>query len=176
MVNEEIFSSYIRKIWDDKKEEWFFSVVDVVGVLTESADPRKYWNKLSQRLREEGSQVVTDCHRLRLKAEDGKMRETDVANAKAVLRIIQSIPSKKAEPFNIWLAEVGSDRLDEQVDPELSIDRAMNRMLGIVILYYLIWEGCNKVYEIGDNSTVNVIPNDLFGLSDESFFGGELYE
>jgi len=115
----------IRRIWDEKKGDWFFSVVDVVGILSGSDSPRKYWNKLAQRLREEGSQVVTDCHRLKLKATDGKMRETDVADKKVVLRIIQSIPSRQAEPFKVWLAQVGSERLDEVVNPELSIDRAM---------------------------------------------------
>jgi len=115
----------IRRIWHTG--EWYFSVIDVVLVLTEQADfqtTRKYWNKLSQRLREEGSEVVTNCHRLKLPAEDGKLRETDCANTKSLFRIIQSIPSKKAEPFKIWLAKVGYERIHEIENPELAQDRA----------------------------------------------------
>ncbi len=118
----------VRAIWDENLEEWFFSVVDVVKILTNQPSyqtARKYWNKLAERLKNEGSQVVTKCHRLKLLAPDGKMRETDVASTKTVLRLIQSIPSKKAEPFKLWLAEVGNDRVNESQDPELAIDRAM---------------------------------------------------
>ena len=117
----------IRKVWHN--DDWFFSVVDVVGVLSESLDSRKYWNKLIQRLREEGNEVVTICHRLKLEASDGKMRETDCTDTKGILRIIQSIPSKKAEPFKIWLAKIGSERIDEESDPELAINRAMQNYL-----------------------------------------------
>ena len=117
----------IRRVWF--RDDWWFSVVDVVGVLSESADPRKYWNKLAQRLREEGSEVVTYCHRLKMRAVDGKMRETDVLNKEGVFRIIQSIPSRRAEPFKLWLARVGSERIDEMIDPELAIDRAMKNYL-----------------------------------------------
>src|SRR3989344_5024171 len=106
----------IRRIWHNN--EWYFSVVDVVGALTDSEDARKYWNKLSQRLREEGSQVVTNCHQLKLIAEDGKLRETDCANTKNIFRIIQSIPSRKAEPFKLWLAQVGYERVQEIENPE----------------------------------------------------------
>jgi len=115
----------VRRTWH--QDEWWFSVVDVVDVLIEQADyqkARKYWNKLSQRLREEGSEVVTNCHRLKLIASDGKLRETDCANTESLLRIIQSIPSKKAEPFKRWLAEVGNDRIKEIENPELAQDRA----------------------------------------------------
>ncbi len=112
----------IRRIWHNN--EWYFSVVDVVGVLSESEDARKYWNKLSQRLREEGSEVVTICHQLKLIASDGKYYETDCANTKAMFRIIQSIPSPKAEPFKLWLAKVGYDRIQEIENPELAQDRA----------------------------------------------------
>lgn len=111
----------IRRIWHDG--EWYFSVVDVVGALAESEDARKYWNKLSQRLREEGSEVVTNCHQLKLLAEDGKMRETDCANTKSMFRIIQSIPSKHAEPFKLWLAQVGYERIQEIENPELAQNR-----------------------------------------------------
>ena len=115
----------IRSVWDNDKEEWYFSVVDVVGTLTDSKDPGAYWRKLKQRLKEEGSEVVTFCHGLKLKAADGKMRESDVADMQGIFRIIQSVPSPKAEPFKMWLAEVGKERLDEIVDPELTIERAL---------------------------------------------------
>lgn len=117
-------SKKIRRIWHN--EEWFFSVVDVCGVLTTAIDDltaRKYWNKLSQRLREEGSEVVTHCHRLKLEAPDGKKRETDCANIEGLFRIIQSIPSPKAEPFKQWLAQVGYERVQEIENPELAQDR-----------------------------------------------------
>lgn len=115
----------IRRIWDDEKELWYFSVVDVVGVLTESLDPRKYWNKLAQRLREEGSEVVTKCHRLKFQASDGKYYLSDGADTETLFRIIQSIPSPKAEPFKLWLARVGYERVEEAEDPEKAIQRAM---------------------------------------------------
>jgi hypothetical protein len=105
------------------KDKWFFSVVDVVGALTDSEDPRKYWNKLAQRLREEGSEVMTFCHQLKLIAEDGKLRETDCADTEGIFRIIQSIPSKKAEPFKRWLAKVGYERIQEIENPELAQER-----------------------------------------------------
>lgn len=118
----------IRTAWVEDEEEWYFSIVDVVGVLTEQTDyqkARKYWNKLKQRLSEEGSQLVTNCHRLKMTAQDGKKRLTDVANTEQLLRLIQSIPSKKAEPFKMWLAQVGRERIEETIDPELTIDRAL---------------------------------------------------
>ena len=119
----------IRSVWDKEKEEWFFSVVDVVGVLTESVDPTAYWRKLKQRLKEEGNETVTNCHGLKMAAKDGKMRKTDVADLQGIFRIIQSIPSPKAEPFKMWLAEVGKERVDEIIDPELTIDRALRTYL-----------------------------------------------
>lgn len=122
-------SQEIRSAWNEDEEEWYFSVVDVVGVLTESQDGRKYWNKLKQRLKNEGNETVTNCHQLKLKAADGKMRLTDVATAEQILRIVQSIPSKKAEPFKLWLAQVGSERIDEIIDPELTLDRALETYL-----------------------------------------------
>ncbi|WP_278816871.1 BRO-N domain-containing protein [Leyella stercorea] len=118
----------IRAIWNDEQEKWYFSVVDVVAVLTESKDfqtARKYWNKLKQRLKEEGFEPVTNCHQLKMPAADGKMRLTDVADTEQLLRIIQSVPSPKAEPFKMWLAKVGAERLDQMQDPELSIQQAM---------------------------------------------------
>lgn len=111
----------IRVVWDAEREEWYFSIVDVVGVLTDSPDyntGRKYWNKLKQRLNEEGNELVTDCHQLKMQAADGKNRLTDVANTEQLLRIIQSIPSKKAEPFKTWLAMVGRERIEEAINPE----------------------------------------------------------
>ncbi len=114
----------IRRVWHDN--EWYFSVVDIISVLTEQLDfqkSRKYWNKLSQRLKEESSEVVTNCHRLKLPAEDGKLRDTDCANVKSIFRIIQSIPSKNAEPFKQWLAQVGYERVREIEDPELAQKR-----------------------------------------------------
>jgi hypothetical protein len=121
----------IRVKWDENKEKWYFSIVDVVAVLTENdyQTARKYWNKLSQRLKEEGNETVTNCHRLKLVAEDGKLRFTDVADTEQLFRLIQSIPSKKAEPFKLWLAKVGNERVDEIQDPELSIDRALTTYL-----------------------------------------------
>lgn len=116
----------VRTAWNAEEEEWYFSVVDVCNVLTDSADyntARKYWNKLKQRLNEEGSELVTICHQLKMQAADGKMRMTDVLNTKGVLRLIQSIPSPKAEPFKIWLAQIGAERLDEIADPEKAIQR-----------------------------------------------------
>jgi hypothetical protein len=116
----------IRTAWNEETEEWYFSIVDVVSVLTDSADGRKYWNKLKQRLKEEGNELVTICHQLKLKSpKDGKRYNTDVADIAGILRIIQSIPSPKAEPFKMWLAEVGKERIDETIDPELAIDRAI---------------------------------------------------
>lgn len=115
----------IRTIWDEEQEEWYFSVVDVVGVLTESRNPSAYWRKLKQRLKEEGNEPVTNCHELKMIAADGKMRLTDVANIEQLFRIIQSIPSPKAEPLKMWLAEVGRERVEETLDPELTIERAL---------------------------------------------------
>ncbi len=115
----------VRTIWNADEEEWYFSVVDIVSVLTDNdyQTGRKYWNKLRQRLAEEGSELVTNCHRLKMVAFDGKMRETDCLDTKGVLRLVQSIPSPKAEPFKMWLAQIGSERLDEIADPEKAIIR-----------------------------------------------------
>lgn len=118
----------VRSVWDDLREEWWLSVVDVVGVLTEQPDTlksRKYWNKLKQRLKEEGSELVTNCHQLKMTSVDGKKYKTDVMTVEQVLRLVQSIPSKKAEPFKVWLAKVGNERINETIDPELAMNRAM---------------------------------------------------
>ena len=118
----------IRTVWDDEQEKWYFSIVDVVGALVDSKDyqtARKYWNKLKQRLKEEWFEPVTNCHQLKLRAEDGKLRLTDVAATEQLFRIIQSIPSPKAEPFKQWMAHVASERIDQLQDPELSIQQAM---------------------------------------------------
>ena len=115
----------IRTVWDDKEEKWYFSIVDVVNVLTDSKDPTAYWRKLKQRLKEEGNETVTNCHGLKLKAADGKMRMTDVADQEQLFRLIQSIPSPKAEPFKQWMAQVASTRVDQMQDPELDIQQAI---------------------------------------------------
>lgn len=120
----------IRSVWDNEQEEWFFSVVDVVAVLTESDKPRDYWYRVKKRMSdEEKSELSTICRQLKLKAPDGKMRETDVADMQGIFRIIQSIPSPKAEPFKLWLAQIGKERIDEIIDPELTIDRALETYL-----------------------------------------------
>ena len=120
----------IRSVWDNEKEEWYFSVVDVVGALTDSANPRDYWYRVKKRMsEEEKSELSTFCRQLKLKAPDGKMRETDAADMQGIFRIIQSIPSPKAEPFKMWLAAVGKERIDEIIDPELTIDRALETYL-----------------------------------------------
>ena len=116
-------SRQIRTLWNAEEEEWYFSVVDIVAVLTDSKDPNAYWRKLKQRLRDEGNETVTNCHGLKMRAPDGKMRMTDCLDTKGVLRLVQSIPSPKAEPFKTWLAQVGSERLDEIADPEKAILR-----------------------------------------------------
>ena len=115
----------IRTAWDEEREEWYFSIVDVITILTDSADPQAYWRKLKQRLKEEGNETVTNCHGLKMIAADGKRRMTDVADTEQLLRIIQSIPSKKAEGFKLWLARVGRERIEETIDPEQAIDRAL---------------------------------------------------
>ena len=120
----------IRTAWDEEKEEWYFSVVDVVGVLTDSPNPNNYWKVLKKRLKDEGNELVTNCNQLKLKSpKDGKKYKTDVADTEQLLRIIQSIPSPKAEPFKMWLAQVGRERIEETIDPELTINRALETYL-----------------------------------------------
>ena len=119
----------IRTAWDEEKEEWYFSVVDVVAVLTDSPNPQTYWRVLKKRLKDEGNETVTSCNALKMTAADGKRRLTDVADTEQLLRIIQSIPSPKAEPFKLWLAQVGRERIEETIDPELTIDRALETYL-----------------------------------------------
>jgi hypothetical protein len=121
----------VRSLWDTKNEKWYISIIDVVSVLTESVDPNAYWRKLKQRLKEEGNETVTNCHGLKMLAPDGKMRLTDVADTEQLFRLIQSIPSPKAEPFKLWLATVAAERLDEMQDPELSIDRALEQYMNL---------------------------------------------
>lgn len=125
-----LFNDYrIRTQWDTQAEKWYFSIVDVIKVLTESIDPGAYWRKLKERLKQEGNETVTNCHGLKMSAADGKMRITDVADTEQLFRLIQSIPSPKAEPFKIWLAGVGAERVDEIEDPEKGIDRLMETYL-----------------------------------------------
>ena len=119
----------IRTAWNEENEELYFSIVDVVQVLTDSTNPSAYWRKLKQRLKEEGNETVTNFHSLKMTSADGKMRSTDVADTEQILRIIQSVPSKKAEPFKMWLAQVGRERIEETIDPEQAIDRALETYL-----------------------------------------------
>ena len=119
----------IRSLWDEERQEWYFSIVDVVGALTDSPNPRKYWSVLKTRLKKEGSELTTKCSQLKMRSADGKRYNTDVADTEQLLRIIQSIPSPKAEPFKLWLAQVGRERIEETIDPELTIDRALETYL-----------------------------------------------
>lgn len=121
----------VRRVWDEKQEKWYFSVVDVVRILSQSTDARNYWKVLKSRLNQEGSELVTKCNQLKMPAEDGKMRETDAADTETLLRLIQSIPSPKAEPFKLWLAKVGYERLQETVNPELAVNRARKHWLSV---------------------------------------------
>ena len=116
----------VRTFWDEKQEKWYFSIVDAIAILTDSIDPAAYWRKLKQRLKQEGNETVTNCHGLKMRAADGKMRLTDVADTEQLFRLIQSVPSPKAEPFKLWIAQVARERLDQMQDPELSIDQAMS--------------------------------------------------
>lgn len=122
-------SKKIRVHWDNEQEKWYFSIVDVIEILTESVNPRKYWSVLKTRLKKEGSEVATNCSQLKMQSSDGKYYKTDVANTEQLLRLIQSIPSPKAEPFKVWLAKVGYERIEETEDPELAFDRAMETYL-----------------------------------------------
>ena len=119
----------VRSVWDDEQEKWYISIVDVISVLTESPNPRKYWSVLKTRLKAEGSQLTTNCSQLKMQSADGKFYLTDVADTEQLFRLIQSIPSPKAEPFKQWLAQVAAERLDEMQDPELSIDRALEQYI-----------------------------------------------
>ena len=119
----------IRSLWDEERQEWYFSIVDVVGALTDSPNPRKYWSVLKSRLKKEGSELTTNCSQLKMRAADGKYYKTDAADTGQLLRIIQSIPSPKAEPFKLWLAQVGRERIEETIDPELTIERALETYL-----------------------------------------------
>jgi BRO family, N-terminal domain len=121
----------VRSLWDEEQEKWYFSMVDVIAVLTESPNPRNYWKVLKYRLAKEGNQSVTNCNQLKMQSADGKFYKTDVADTEQLFRLIQSIPSPKAEPFKLWLAQVASERLDEMQDPELSIDRALQQYLNL---------------------------------------------
>ena len=132
MNNIKLFESKkVRFHWDVEQEKWYISIVDVIAILTDSIDPNAYWRKLKQRLKAEGNETVTNCHGLKMLAADGKMRMTDVADTEQLFRLIQSIPSPKAEPFKLWLAKVASERLDEIQDPELSIDRALENYMNL---------------------------------------------
>ena len=126
ILNKTFENKKVRTVWNPDEEKYYISVVDIVGILSESTDGRKYWNKLKQRLKEEGNETVTNCHQLKLIAQDGKYRLTDVVDLEGMFRIIESIPSKKAEPIKLWLARLGKERIDEEYDPEITINRALN--------------------------------------------------
>ena len=119
----------VRVLWNEEQEKWYFSIVDIIGILTESPNPRKYWSVLKTRLKKEGSELTTNCSQLKMQSSDGKYYKTDVADTEQLLRLIQSIPSPKAEPFKVWLAKVGYERIEETEDPELAFDRAMETYL-----------------------------------------------
>lgn len=119
----------VRTLWDEEREKWYLSIVDVIAVLTSSPNPRKYWSVLKTRLKAEGSELATNCSQLKMQSADGKYYLTDVADTEQLFRLIQSIPSPKAEPFKLWLAKIASERLDEMQDPELTIDRALDQYL-----------------------------------------------
>ena len=121
----------VRTIWDENEEQWYFSIIDIIGILTESVDANAYWRKLKQRLKAEGNETVTNCHALKMQATDGKMRLTDVATTEQLFRLIQSIPSPKAEPFKLWLAQIANERINEMQDPELTIDRALEQYVNL---------------------------------------------
>lgn len=121
----------VRSVWDEGQEKWYIAIVDVIAALTDSPNPQVYWRVLKKRLKDEGNETVTNCNALKMEAPDGKMRLTDVADTEQLFRLIQSIPSPKAEPFKLWLAQVASERLDEMQDPELSIDRALQQYLNL---------------------------------------------
>ena len=126
LINKIFNNETIRTVWDKDKEKYFISIVDIVGIISNSKDGRKYWNKLKQRLKEEGNETVTNCHQLKLKAQDGKYRETDVCDIEGIFRIIESIPSKNAEPIKQWLAQLGKERIDETFDPSIALQRAID--------------------------------------------------
>ena len=126
LINKIFNSETIRTVWNKEEEKYYISVIDVIGVVSESRDGRKYWNKLKQRLREEGNETVTNCHQLKLKAQDGKYRLTDVVDIEGMFRIIESVPSKNAEPIKMWLAKLGSERIDEVFDPSISVQRSID--------------------------------------------------
>jgi hypothetical protein len=122
---------HVRTIWNDSEEKWYFSIIDVIAVLSESSNPRKYWSVLKLRLKKEGSQLTSNCSQLKMQAQDGKYYKTDVADTEQLFRLIQSIPSPKAEPFKNWLAQIAKERIDEMQDPELSIDRSLQQYLNL---------------------------------------------
>ena len=126
LINKIFNTETIRTVWDDEEEKYYISVVDIVSAITESSDGRKYWNKLKQRLKGEGNESVTNCHQLKLKSSDGKYYQTDTLDTEGIFRLIESVPSPKAEPFKMWLANLGSERIDETFDPSIAIQRSID--------------------------------------------------
>nr|WP_232751837.1 Bro-N domain-containing protein [Capnocytophaga sp. H2931] len=146
----------VRSQWDEQQEKWWFSIVDVIEVLTESPNPRKYWSVLKTRLKKEGSELATNCSQLKMLSSDGKYYKTDVADTEQLLRLIQSVPSPKAEPFKLWLAQVGSERLDEMQDPEISIDRALQQYLKLGYSESWINQRCDPHREFELNEPLKI--------------------
>ena len=142
----------IRSIWDSEKEEYYFSVVDVISALTEANIPRNYWSDLKRRLKKEGSELHENIVQLKMKAHDGKLRETDTLDTAGIFRLIESVPSRKAEPFKLWLAKIGSDFLDEAIDPELSIDRAIQNYRRLGYSENWINQRVNEIVDEADES------------------------
>nr|WP_241693924.1 Bro-N domain-containing protein [Capnocytophaga canis] len=151
----------VRSQWDEQQEKWWFSIVDVIEVLTESPNPRKYWSVLKTRLKKEGSELATNCSQLKMLSSDGKYYKTDVADTEQLLRLIQSVPSPKAEPFKLWLAQVGSERLDEMQDPEISIDRALQQYLQLGYSENWINQRCDPHREFELNSSLKMFSTHL---------------
>ena len=175
IVNKLFNNETIRTVWDNEHEKYFISVVDIVGVISESKNGRKYWNKLKQRLKEEGNESVTNCHQLKLKSSDGKYYNTDVVDVEGMFRIIESIPSKNAEPIKQWLAKLGSERIDETFDPSLAVQRALDtyRVKG----YDEVWIA-RRIKNIQDRKKLTAVWNDN-GIMQESEYAiltNEIYK
>ena len=181
LVNKIFNNETIRTVWDKEQEKYFISVVDLVGVVSESKDKQAYWRKLKQRLKEEGNETVTNCHKLKLRAADGKLRYSDVADLEQMLRLIQSIPSPKAEPFKSWLAQVGAERIQQMQDPELGIQQSLmdykrlgysdnwinQRLKSIEIRKYLTdqWKAHNVEEGVGYATLTDIIYQAWAGLT-----------
>ena len=161
MANNKLIAIFeehpVRRHWDDKQEKWYFSVVDIIAILTNSSDPRKYWNKLAQRLREEGSEVVTKCHQLKFVAKDGKKYSGDAGDVETIFRLVQSVPSPKAEPLKLWLAKVGYERMQETIDPELAVNRGQDADNHFTRMVKMVNIGLNTMWEIKNSRQISAL-------------------